>query len=66
MNSITDFIGKEVKLFPNDTYKKSAILLEISDYGYLFKMTKCELRCGYKVDDIVFLNHSTKVEMLIN
>jgi hypothetical protein len=59
-----DFIGKEIVLFPKDTYKKRAILLEVNEYGYLFEITFAE-RCvgGYNVGEIIFINHSCKVEL---
>lgn len=60
---LENLIGKEVRLFPNDTYYKNAILLEISDKGFLFKITTCSKDSGYNPSDIVFFNHSCKVEM---
>ena len=61
MTKTTDFIGKEVMLFPGDTYHKFAILLNIDEYGYTFKITQCHINGDYKIGQIVFFNHSCKV-----
>lgn len=58
---LEELIGKEVRLFPGDTYYKYAILLEVSDKGYLFKITECQKGCNYAPSDIVFFSHSTQV-----
>jgi len=58
---IEELIGKEINLFPRDTYYKFAILLEISDKGYLFKITDCHKDSGYKASEIVFFNNSCNV-----
>lgn len=60
---LENLVGKEVNLFPNDTYQKKAILLEINDKGFLFKITTCDKDSGYKPSDIVFFNNSCKVQM---
>ena len=64
---LENLVGKEIMLFPNDTYQKNAILLEINDKGFLFKITTCHKESGYNPSDIVFFNNSCKVVMrLIN
>ena len=60
-----DFIGKEVRLYPHDTYKKNAILLSIDQNGYVFEITSCEDKSQYKVGEIVFINHSFKVTFIL-
>ena len=62
MNYLESFIGQEVQLFPGDTYYKYARLLEINEYGYVFKITRCANGCEYRVGDTVFFNHSCNVE----
>ena len=59
------FVGKEVILFPNDTFKKRAIIVDVNEIGWTFKITwaqndwngkPCE-----KVGSIHFYNHTCKV-----
>jgi hypothetical protein len=38
-NTLQSFVGKEVQIYPGDSYKKRGILLEISEQGFLFKIT---------------------------
>jgi|688.fasta_scaffold915386_1 hypothetical protein len=38
-NSLQVLVGKEVQIYPGDSNKKRGILLEISEQGYLFKIT---------------------------
>ena len=51
---LKDLIGKEVIIYPGDTYKKRGIVKEVSDHGILFKITfsKCP---NYKVDSLHFI-----------
>ena len=62
-HTFSEFVGKEVHLYPQDSYKKRAILCEINKYGLLFKITYSEKGANYKVDDLVFINHSNKIEL---
>jgi len=64
MTKTTDFIGKEVRLFPGDTHYKFAILINIDEYGYTFKITECHINGDYTVGQIVFFNHSCKVNFI--
>ena len=67
MNEYTfdNLIGQEIMLYPNDTYKKRAILLEVNQYGYLFEITYADKSSGYKDGDIIFINHACKVQISI-
>jgi len=68
MNKYTfdNFIGQEINLYPSDTHKKRAILLEVNQYGYLFQITFSERYVGaYGIGEIIFINHSCKMEMSI-
>ena len=38
-NSLQSLVGKEVQIYPGDSQKKKGILLEISEQGFLFKIT---------------------------
>ena len=60
-----NLIGQNVNLYPQDTYKKSGILLEVNQYGYLFEITFAENGSGYKIGDVIFINHATKVVMSV-
>jgi hypothetical protein len=62
-HTFDDFIGKEVILYPQDTYTKRAILLEVNQYGYLFEITFSASPNEYKVGEINFINHSMKMVM---
>lgn len=58
---LNNFIGKEVQLYPNDTHAKFGIIEEISDKGFLVRITKVESgysRQPYKVGEIHFISHS--------
>lgn len=65
VTSLIDLIGKEIRLYPNDTYKKCAILLSIDSNGYMFKITDCETGSGYKPGQILFINHASKVSLIL-
>ena len=39
---LNDLIGKEVVIYPGDTYKKTGIIQEISQIGILFLITSYE------------------------
>jgi hypothetical protein len=58
-----EFIGKEVALFPHDTYKKNAIVLNVDEYGVTFKITSCDSRSDYKVGEVIFINHASKISI---
>ena len=57
-HTFSEFIGKEVHLYPHDSYKKRAILCEVNKYGMLFKITYAEKGADYQIDDLIFLNHA--------
>lgn len=54
---LEDFIGKEVQLYPGDTYSKFGILEEISDKGFLIKITKSNSK-EYQAGERLFISHS--------
>jgi len=59
---IKDFIGKEVRLYPNDTYGKNAKLLSFDEKsGYCFEITWANQRADEKEGDIVFYSNSKVV-----
>ena len=59
--NLKDFIGKEICLYPKDSYKKNAILLGVDEFGCTFQITTCEDGSGYVPDEIIFKNHSTNI-----
>jgi hypothetical protein len=59
--NLRDFIGKEIGLYPHDSYKKNAILLGVDEFGCTFQITTCEEGSGYKPNEIIFKNHSTNI-----
>ena len=61
MNTLKDFIGVEVALYPNDSYKKNAILKNIDENGYLFEVTNCQVGSGKIKGEILFFNHANAV-----
>lgn len=36
---MTHLVGREVAIFPGDTYKKQGIILEVYEHGILFEIT---------------------------
>jgi hypothetical protein len=65
MNSKIFIPGTKVKLYPGDTYKKSAEILEINDQGWVFKIIEAQQGCGYVVGEVIFLSHSQKLVMML-
>lgn len=39
METINSLIGKEVQIYPGDTYRKTGVIQEITPMGFLFKIT---------------------------
>jgi hypothetical protein len=50
-------IGKKVKLYPNDTYKKVALIKDINDLGFTFEILESADK-NYKVGATFFYNHA--------
>jgi hypothetical protein len=53
-------IGRRVRLYPNDTYRKIALIKDISDLGYSFEITESE-DSGFKVGRIYFYSHAKPI-----
>jgi hypothetical protein len=59
---LKSFIGKEVQLYPGDTYKKFAIIESVDEFGVTLKITEGDSRSKlYQVNDIIFFNHAKKL-----
>ena len=55
-------VGKEVVIYPGDTYPKRGHVIEISDHGVLFKITKApSYSSQYKVGTLHFISFSAKL-----
>ena len=59
----TKYVGKQVRLFPGDTYYKYAIITDLDDLGWTFKITKSSERNGdnWKVGQSYFVSHCKPV-----
>ena len=59
---IEKLIGKEVQLFPGDTYWKKATLVSWDkDSGYEFLITSADRRADQNVGETWFYNNSNKI-----
>lgn len=62
---LKDFVGKEVQIYPEDAYSKFGIIEEISDKGFLIKITSSRAEeCD--VGDILFISHSVGLKFKKN
>ena len=62
MAKITDLIGKEVKIYPGDSYKKTGIIEEMNDCGVLFRITSYSGDDGnYEVGQLRFISYSSNL-----
>lgn len=57
---MSDMIGKEVQIYPGDTYRKWGRIVDIKDYGVLFQITKSEAP-DYEVGSYRFISFSAKL-----
>lgn len=55
-----EYIGKEVWLYPGDTYKKWGVIEGVDDLGWTIKITDMEedYSYKYKIGDRIFISHS--------
>ena len=60
---IEDLIGKEVQIYPSDTYKKWGKIININDNGVLFLITRAENNCGsgYEIGSYRFISYSANL-----
>lgn len=57
-------IGDKVQLYPNDTYKKMAEILDCTHLGWSFKiLPNTHLDSGYLPGDTIFISHQSKLTM---
>lgn len=58
-------VGKKIKLFPHDTYKKEAIIKDVDHLGYYLEITYTSNTHDYSVGDIVYFNHARPIHFII-
>ena len=64
INCVQDLVGKEVQIYPGDTYKKWGIVLEVNDNGILFRITKAESGApSYQEGSIRFISYSANLNI---
>lgn len=62
-----DLVGKEVQIYPGDTYKKWGIVLEVNDNGMLFEITRAESGApSYSPGSIRFISYSANLNIAYN
>ena len=62
---IAQFVGKEVQVYPNDTYKKIAKVLDINPAGVTFLVTESEDSKGWPVNSIKFVAFSASLNFTL-
>jgi hypothetical protein len=55
------FLGKEVQIYPGDSYSKFGIITDITEQGVVFKITQASDRTEYKKGEIVFIAFSSRL-----
>ena len=62
MSSLNQMIGKEVVIYPGDTYKKKGIIKDITKEGVLFLITEShKYSTTYIVGALHFISFSSKL-----
>ena len=63
INNMNDLLGKEVQIYPSDTYSKWGRIININDNGILFLITKADSGCGlaYEVGCYRFISYSANL-----
>jgi hypothetical protein len=59
--SLNAFLGKEVQIYPGDSYSKFGIITDITEQGVVFKITQASDRTEYKKGEIVFIAFSSRL-----
>ena len=52
-----NYIGKKIKLYPNDTYLKYGVIKNVDDLGWVIEITESKAD-SYKVGQEYFISHS--------
>ena len=62
MSSLNEMVGKEVIIYPGDTYKKKGIIKDITKEGVLFLITEShKYSTTYVVGALHFISFSSKL-----
>ena len=51
------YIGKQIQLFPSDTYEKYGKIIDVDDLGFWVKITKSKSKT-YNIGEVHFFSHS--------
>lgn len=62
---LEDLIGEEVQIYPGDTYKKWGRIIEVTDKGVLFEITRSHAQ-DYSVGSIRFISYSANLTFAYN
>ena len=58
-------LNKTVRLYPCDTYSKTAIIKEINELGFIFEIIKADALSRYEAGQVIFISHSKKLSFEI-
>ena len=62
MNETFNFwIGKEVRIYPNDTHYKFGKIIYMNDFGVTFLITEAQKESGYLVGKYQFISYSANL-----
>lgn len=61
-----NYIGKEIQLYPGDTYKKWGFIENVDDLGWTIIITDMQkdYNPSYKIGDRVFISHSKPLSFI--
>ena len=62
---LEDLIGEVVQIYPGDTYKKWGRIIEVTEKGVLFEITRSEAH-DYSVGSIRFISYSANLNFAYN
>ena len=57
-----NYVGKSIQLYPMGTYYKVGVIVDLDDLGWTINITNANERSCYKVNDVIFISHSTGVD----
>lgn len=64
LHTLNELVGKEVKIYPNDTLSKQGVIHDISAHGILFKITQSKCK-NYKVGSLHFIGIASQVSFAV-
>lgn len=56
-----EFLGKEVQIYPGDTYSKKGIVRDINNAGVVFEITEADKHTQYTVGKLHFISWSANL-----